>query len=1198
MNRIVASILFILLNVFPPWAQALDCGGERQRACCLWERVPSCDSGLIEVALGEYPDACSSFGAGTCVLKTAGTPCGGEGQRACCLSDGLPTCDEGLQYQTDALPFDKFEAVSGDATCGGVGLTGSETARSMGTCIKPEAFSTPNASNIEEPGTGWTPATEPRGVLSGYMDMHLHLLGHMSHGGKNLSGEPAPIDENGSFVLNSTYNVNTALSPAKDMALHKTISHGLLNDTAGDGTQDGTRSWYGAPYFSGWPKWTSTTHQQTYYVWLERAWRGGLRAVSMLAVHNESLCKTSLKSTRETSWSMCEDSMMNIVEQLRAAGDFQRFIDALSGGAGKGWFRIVTTPQQARDVIRDGKLAVILGIEVDNLFNCKEQGCPADFGLPAARIAPLTNLAQPTTIEEAVNVIYDIGVRHIFPVHNFDNGFGASATWMDAIGVGQAISEQRWWETENCGDGQGDYGFWIDNAMQSIMAMLGFGISETPPIPYYTSGILEPAYASCNTRGLLPSGGSAQKPGGERLIRAMMNKGILIDIDHLSRHSIEDVIALTKTSPGSAGEPYPLLAGHVQFFDLHQKEFRDNKGRHERMRTRAQLETIRDGGGMIAAMLKDDVQDTDLKGEKYTLAYNPAYGSAIADNCRHSSSSFGQALQYAVDVMRGPVALGSDFNGAAGHIGPRFGSDACGGWGAGNGNERREQERANNKMAYPFSLSGFGTFDNQVTGFKTFDYNVDGLSHIGLFPDMIADLQKIGLDQGYVDQVFCSAEAFIRVWERADALAAGRPAPDPMRPWLCNIIAGNGDTDGDGIADYSDNCIWTFNPDQANSDAFVAGMLCYWKFDEGADTKADDAIGSNNGTIFGAAWTTGKAGKALSFDGVDDYVEAGLSKITNDFTIELWAYPEAVHEIDSKSEGGVGGASGQKYAVYPSEGDTSWGSGHAGAGISVGTNGISVYEHAAYYMPPLLVWEGSISGWTHIAVVYEKGQPNLYVNGELVKTGIKSTKKYIHPGQVFGGGPWGYFKGLLDEVAIFERVLDKSEVYQHYQDGLAGRGHGDDGVGDACDNCTSHYNPDQVDIDDDGMGNVCDACTDQDGDGYGSPGSTSCPNGGAPDCNDSNAKIYPGGPPVRLLGINGYYATMQAAYNAAANGATIQIQNVSLTGAVNFNLNKSVIIEGGYDCGYFSVIGLSTINGDMTISNGTVSIRTGTLAVQ
>jgi hypothetical protein len=225
----------------------------------------------------------------------------------------------------------------------------------------------------------------------------------------------------------------------------------------------------------------------------------------------------------------------------------------------------------------------------------------------------------------------------------------------------------------------------------------------------------------------------------------------------------------------------------VQPFDLHQREFEGNKGRHERMRTRAQLMAIRSSGGMVAAMLKDDVQDTDLKGHKFTIPYMPVVLPAIADDCRHSSKSWAQAFQYAVDVMGGPVAMGSDFNGAAGHLGPRFGSDACGGWGAPNGLERPQQELGSTRVAYPFTLPGFGSFDRQVTGFKQFDYNVDGLAHIGLLPDMVADLQQIGLHQHYVDALFCSAEAYIRVWERADALAARLPAPDANRPWLCDV---------------------------------------------------------------------------------------------------------------------------------------------------------------------------------------------------------------------------------------------------------------------------------------------------------------------------------------------------------------------------------------------------------------------------
>ncbi|NOQ63250.1 MAG: hypothetical protein GQ582_01905 [Methyloprofundus sp.] len=788
----LTAFLILLSGFYSPLSYAGACGGVAQRACCIGEREGlSCDSGLIEAALGEYPNGCGFFAAGTCLPITAKTECGGEGQRSCCLGEGA-ACDAGLEYQTDALPLDLYEAVSGDASCSGNPINGTAIPRSLGTCVKSEPLAIPTSGDIAEPTTGWSSTSSSRGIMSGYMDMHIHLFGHMGHGSKVLSGEPAPIDEEGNFVLDDTYNVNTALSPAKDLEAHKSLSHGLLNDTAGDGTQDGARSWYGAPYFNGWPKWTSTTHQQMYYVWLERAWRGGLRAATMLAVHNEALCKTSLKSTRKDSWPLCEDSMSYIIEQLKAAYKFEEFIDGLSGGVGKGWFRIVTTPEQARDEIAAGNLAVILGIEVDNLFNCKEiNGCPTDFGLPLAEIEPLTNLPQPTTIEEAVNVLHDMGVRHIFPVHNFDNGFGGAATWMDSIAVGQAVAQQRWWKIEECApaNDQYNYGYWVDNGLAGLMVVLGFGPIDAPAVPDYSA---TKEKSSCNIYGLKSAiDDNERHPGGERLLKALMNRGMLIDIDHMSIKSLDQTIALSKTNPGSSAEPYPLLASHVQFFSLHHPKFSGNKGRHERMRTREQLNEIKAGGGMIAAMLKDDVQDTDLKGDKYTRAFtNQKHGGEISDNCRHSSKTFAQALQYATDVMDGPVALGSDFNGMAGHLGPRFGSDACGGWRAihDGKNERLKQVIEDNKVDYPFTLSGYGKFAKQKTGFKEFDYNVDGLAHVGLLPDMVQDLKEIGLDSHYLSQLFCSAEAYVRVWERAEAFANGAELPDLDRAWQCNAI--------------------------------------------------------------------------------------------------------------------------------------------------------------------------------------------------------------------------------------------------------------------------------------------------------------------------------------------------------------------------------------------------------------------------
>lgn len=703
------------------------CGGEGQRACCSFYLEGSpCGSGMVEIPTCNGNCYCGGdatgtvASSGTCIRPT---PCGGAGQRACCdaLAEGQ-ACQDGLT---------KVPGCTGDCFCGGGLATGQH---SVHTCGRMEPMA--------EPTTNSTPASlaayrarddKPACPLLGYADLHVHMMAHLAHGGAVLHGMSFDPVGGVNAALKQDYGTDLDIvnpngterpppsCPSWLPGCGAKLFHGdhlLIDDVVGQGTQDGTASNLGAPLFNGWPTARSTTHQQVYYCWLERAWRGGLRLMSMLAVTNEALCRGT-KHLRHTD---CNDSMAPIDAQLALARDFEAFVDAQSGGPGQGWFRIVTTPAQARQVIAAGNLAVVLGIEVDNLFNCKFQQC------------------TPAYVEERLDHYYGLGVRHIFPVHNFDNGFGSPATWQDAIHVGNRISEGRWWEAEECAP-QG-YRFHLDWAMAGLLNLLGFGNIDLPA-PYLQA-------ATCNKLGLSPL--------GETLVGMLMDRGMIIDIDHMSNHSLDKTLDLAE----ARFPKYPVVASHVQFFDLNASPIR-----HERMRTHAQLRRIKAVGGMIAAMTKDDVQDTDKRGQQLSLPYG-----AVPNDCRHSSKTFAQALQYSVDVMEGPVAFGSDFNGIAGHFGPRFGHEAC----ANDGNERSAQLRANKRVSYPFALAGFGTLDRQVSGQKTFDYNVDGLAHIGLFPDMVEDLKVMGVPEHYTTALMQSAEAFIHVWERAE----GQTVPDAV----------------------------------------------------------------------------------------------------------------------------------------------------------------------------------------------------------------------------------------------------------------------------------------------------------------------------------------------------------------------------------------------------------------------------------
>jgi len=182
---------------------------------------------------------------------------------------------------------------------------------------------------------------------------------------------------------------------------------------------------------------------------------------------------------------------------------------------------------------------------------------------------------------------------------------------------------------------------------------------------------------------------------------------------------------------------------------------------------------------------------------------------------------------------------------------------------------------------------------------------------------------------------------------------------------------------------------------------------------------------SNDGTIYGAIGTKGKIGSALYFDGVDDYVDCGndssLSSIskTGSYTFETWIY-----SIDDDYS--------QQAAIFeksPSN-DNRNGMTHRSGSIRFGYYDGSNWSGAS----------GSLTKnqWGHVVGINDEGVLSLYINGVLA-TG--TTEPYISVsidlllGKTSLAGSEHTFNGIIDEVCIYSRALESTEVTDHYNSG-------------------------------------------------------------------------------------------------------------------------------------------------------------------
>ena len=433
-----------------------------------------------------------------------------------------------------------------------------------------------------------------------------------------------------------------------------------------DGVPFGTHDTHGWPTFSGWPTHDTNTHQQVYWAWLQRAFLAGERLVVAQAIEDEPICKIEPRRSRS-----CDETeaIRGQIERLRGLEDY---VDAQSGGRGRGWFRLVRNPKRARAVIERGKLAVVIGIESSNLFGCSE----------------LNDEPQCTRadVDRGIRAYRRLGVRSLFIAHWVDNAFaGAALEGGDKgafINVFNRFQTGHYFRTAPCP--HPDQGEEVEPLSPVEAAVLSVYFPATAPIaaeppPSYPPG------KQCNAKGLTPL--------GAYLVRRLIANRMLIEVDHLSAAARERVMEIAER------RDYPLVSSH------------NGTGGHW---TKAELRRLIDGGGVAAA--------------------TPDMAPELAEKIRE------------LGRYRPAVPLGTDTGGFSSLPGP--------------------DERAT--LPYPFrSYDGEMRFDRQTTGERSFDLNGDGVAHYGLFADLIALMERGAGGKAATRSLFGSAEAYLRMWERA-----------------------------------------------------------------------------------------------------------------------------------------------------------------------------------------------------------------------------------------------------------------------------------------------------------------------------------------------------------------------------------------------------------------------------------------------
>jgi hypothetical protein len=298
----------------------------------------------------------------------------------------------------------------------------------------------------------------------------------------------------------------------------------------------------------------------------------------------------------------------------------------------------------------------------------------------------------------------------------------------------------------------------------------------------------------------------------------------------------------------------------------------------------------------------------------------------------------------------------------------------------------------------------------------------------------------------WVETYFTNTNA--TVWVRVPSIPAGG---------MSTLYMYYGNSGATGASDFSS----TFTKDYGES-----GQAGLWHMDEGSGTTTADVSGNaNTGTLEnGPVWQISDGGQwdgrsdvkfstgsNLYFDGVNDYVSVPHStsvNIAGDLSIEMWINPQMASFTLTGPHPGLGLVSKRTtnspgpYMLVLHSGGTDRGS----ISLYGYYTGIGDYRSASTSSTPVV-----LNQWQHIAVtrtiVGNVVSVSIYYNGASQSINYQSDpynwgaattsnteKLWLVREPYFAAYTnEGTFKGLVDEVRVYNRALSAGEIRSHYE---------------------------------------------------------------------------------------------------------------------------------------------------------------------